>query len=111
MSGNYVSRVTNDLFLVQSWAAETITTIFNDSSKAFFLFAWLLCINWSLTLVSMVVIPLFVIPVFNLAKRLRGLSRRGQDSIGELSGYVQESLKSLKLVQSYNLENIRDKQF
>lgn len=111
MSGTYVSRVTNDLFLVQSWAAETITTIFNDTSKAFFLFAWLLSINWSLTLVSMVVIPLFVIPVFNLAKRLRGLSRKGQDSIGELSGYVQESLKSLKLVQSYNLEEIRNNKF
>lgn len=111
MSGTYVSRVTNDLFLVQSWAAETITTIFNDTSKAFFLFAWLLCINWPLTLISMVVIPLFVIPVFNFAKKLRRLSRKGQDNIGELSGYVQESLKSLKLVQSYNLEEIRNNKF
>lgn len=111
MSGTYVSRVTNDLFAVQSWAAEALTTIFNDSSKAFFMFTWLLCINWWLTLVSVIVIPLFVLPVVNLAKKLRGLSRKGQDSIGELSGYLQESLKNLKLVQGYNLEKIRNKQF
>ena len=111
MSGTYVSRITNDLTSVQSWVAETITTIFNDSSKAVFLFAWLLSVNWSLTLVAGIVIPLFVIPVINLAKKLRKLSRKGQESIGDLSGYVQESLQSLKLVQAYNLEEVRNKQF
>ncbi len=110
-SGSYVSRVTNDLVAVQSWVAETITTIFNDSSKAIFLFTWLFSVNWSLTLTAGVVIPLFVIPVVNLAKRLRKLSRKGQENIGHLSGYIQESLQNLKLVQAYNLEPIRDKQF
>ena len=111
MSGTYVSRVTNDLVSVQSWVAETITTIFNDSSKAVFMFAWLLSVNWSLTFVAIIVIPLFVIPVVNLAKKLRRLSRKGQESIGDLSGYVQESLQNLKLTQAFNLEKVRDKQF
>ena len=111
MSGTYVSRVTNDLASVQSWVAETITTIFNDSSKAVFMFLWLLSVNWSLTLIAVVVIPLFVIPVVNLAKNLRKLSRKGQESIGDLSGFVQESLQNLKLVQAYNLENLRNKKF
>jgi len=111
MSGTYVSRVTNDLVAVQSWVAETITTIFNDSSKAVFLFAWLLSVNWYLTLVAAIVIPLFVIPIVNLAKRLRKLSRKGQENIGDISAYVQESLQNLKLSQAYNLESVRDKQF
>lgn len=111
MSGSYVSRVTNDLVAVQSWVAETITTIFNDSSKAIFLFAWLISVNWYLTLVAGVVIPLFVIPVVNLAKRLRKLSRKGQENIGDISAYVQESLQNLKLSQAYNLESVRNKQF
>ncbi|MBI2996782.1 MAG: ABC transporter ATP-binding protein [Candidatus Melainabacteria bacterium] len=111
MSGTYVSRITNDLIAVQSWVAETITTIFNDSSKALFLFLWLLSVNWSLTLVAILVIPLFVVPVVNLAKRLRKLSRKGQEKIGDLSGYVQESLQNLKLTQAYNLEKVRDTNF
>jgi len=111
MSGTYVSRVTNDLVAVQSWVAETITTIFNDSSKAVFLFAWLLSVNWYLTLIAGIVIPLFVIPIVNLARRLRKLSRRGQENIGDISAYVQESLQNLKLSQAYNLEEVRDKQF
>ena len=111
MSGVYASRVTNDLFAVQSWVAEAITTIFNDSSKAIFLFAWLLSINLPLTIIAVVVIPLFVVPVINLAKRLRKLSRKGQENLGNISAYVQETLHSLKLVQAYNLENHRDKEF
>lgn len=111
MSGTYVSRITNDLLAVQSWVAETITTIFNDSTKAVFMFVWLMSVNWSLTLVAMIVIPLFVVPVMNLAKKLRKLSRSGQENIGDLSGYVQESLQNLKLTQAYNLEDTRDKGF
>lgn len=111
MSGSYVSRITNDLIQVQSWVGETTTTIFNDTSKALFLSAWLLSVNWTLTLVSVVVVPLFVIPIAKLAKRLRSLSRTGQENIGNLSGYVQESLQSLKLVQAYNLEDHRDNTF
>lgn len=111
MSGTYVSRVTNDLFAIQTWVAETFTTIFNDSAKAFFLFIWLLCINWKLTLLSLIVIPLFILPVINLAKKVRSLTRKGQESIGDLAGYVQESLQNLKLVQGYNLENLRNKRF
>ena len=110
-SGAYVSRVTNDLVAVQSWVAETITTIFNDTSKALFLFAWLLSVNWSLTLVAGIVVPLFVVPIVNLAKRLRKLSRKGQENIGDLAGYIQESLQNLKLTHAYNLENIRDENF
>ena len=111
MSGTYVSRITNDLVSLQSWVAEAVTTIVNDSSKAVFLFAWLLSVNWKLTLASVVVLPLFVIPIINLAKKVRKLARHGQDNVGELSGYVQESLQSLKLVQAYNLEEIRNKNF
>ncbi len=111
MSGTYVSRLTSDLAAVQAWVAETITTIFNDSSKAVFMFAWLLSVNWSLTIVGLVVIPLFVVPVINLAKKLRKLSRKGQDNIGDIAGYVQESLQNLKLTQAYNLENVRDSGF
>lgn len=111
MSGSYVSRVTNDLMQVQSWIGETTTTIFNDTSKALFLFAWLLSVNWSMTLASIVVVPLFVVPIAKLSKKLRLLSRSGQEKIGEMAGYIQESLVSLKLVQAYNLENHRNNKF
>ena len=111
MSGAYVSRITNDLLSIQHWVAQTITTIFNDTSKAIFLFLWLLCINWSLTLITVIVIPLFILPVLNIAKNIRKLSRKGQDNIGDLGGFVQESLQNLKVTQAYNLQKNRDADF
>lgn len=111
MSGTYVSRVTNDLLSIQHWVAQTLTTIFNDTAKAFFLFIWLIAINWKLTLITLVVIPLFILPVLKIAKRIKSLSRKGQDNIGDLGGYVQESLYNLKVTQAYNLQDSRDKHF
>lgn len=111
MSGTYVSRITNDLLSIQHWVAQTLTTIFNDSSKALFLFVWLLAINWKLTLITVIVIPLFILPVLSISKRIRNLSRSGQDSIGDIGGYVQESLYNLKVTQAYNLEKERNLSF
>lgn len=110
-SGTYVSRVTNDLFAIQTYVAEALTTLFNDTAKAVFLFAWLVCINWFLTIFAVVIIPLFIFPVAKLAKKIRNLSRKGQENIGTLASYVQESLQNLKIVQAYNLEELRNIKF
>ena len=110
-SGVYVSRVTNDLFAIQNWTADALTTLFNDSAKAVFMAAWLICINWKLTIITAIVIPLLILPTSKLARKIRSLSKKGQDNIGHLGGYVQESLQNLKVTQAYNLENVRDHKF
>ncbi|MBI3308099.1 MAG: ABC transporter ATP-binding protein [Candidatus Melainabacteria bacterium] len=110
-SGTYVSRVTNDLFAIQTWVADAFTTLFNDSAKAIFLAMWLVCINWKLTLVTAVVIPIIAFPIAKLTKQIRSLGKRGQENIGDIGGFVQESLQSLKVTQAYNLEQNRNSKF
>lgn len=110
-SGAYVSRVTNDLFAVQTWVADALTTLFNDSAKAVFLALWLICINWKLTVVTAIVIPVIALPIAILTRRIRALGKKGQDNIGSIGGYVQESLQNLKIAQAYNLEEKRNLKF
>jgi subfamily B ATP-binding cassette protein MsbA len=110
-SGSLVSVITSDLHNLQSWLAESVTNLFNDGFKALFLFVWLLMLDWKLTILSAVVIPLFGFPVLHLGKRIRAYSRSGQDYIGTLTSFISESLYNQKIIKAFNLQEWRQKNF
>ena len=110
-SGSLVSVISSDLQSLQSWLAESIMNLCSESFKAFFLFSWLLLVNWKLTLISTIVIPLFAIPVIKLGKNIRKNANIGQNQIGNISSYVNESITNQSIIKAFNLENIRRQGF
>lgn len=110
-SGSLVSVINSDLQNLQSWLAETVMNLFAESFTALFLALWLLLINWKLTLISALIIPVFVIPVVKIGKRIRLYSRQGQDLIGSNASFVGESIRNQSIIKAYNLENWRQENF
>ncbi len=110
-SGSLVSIVSSDLSNLQSWLAESISNLFNDGFKAVFLFIWLLLLDWKLTLLTALILPLFALPVARLGNSIRDYSRRGQDHIGTISTFIAETLHNQKVIKSYNLESWRNSEF
>jgi subfamily B ATP-binding cassette protein MsbA len=110
-SGSLVSVVSSDLHSLQSWLAESVTNLFNDGFKALFLFLWLLILNYKLTLIAIVTIPLFAIPVIKLGKYIRSYSKSGQDFIGRIGSFLAETIANQSIVKAFNLQNWRQEQF
>ena|GEM_PF-102050 len=110
-SGSLVSVVSSDLNSLQSWLAESLSNFFNDGFKALFLLVWLLILDWKLTLITAIILPLFAIPVAQLGKSIRRYSRQGQDYIGTVSTFVAETLANQRVIKAYNLEAWRDQCF
>jgi len=110
-SGSLVSVVTSDLQSLQSWLAETVMNLFSESFSAFFLALWLLVINWKLTLVSALVIPLFALPVVKIGKSIRSYAKKGQDFVGNNSSFVAETIRNQTIIKAYNLETWRNNKF
>jgi ATP-binding cassette, subfamily B, bacterial MsbA len=110
-SGSLVSVISSDLQSMQSWLAESLMNMFTEIFKAIFLFAWLLVLNWKLTIYAILTIPLFAIPVLRLGKSIRTYARKGQDYVGTISSFTAESLKNQSIIKSFNLEDWRDKKF
>lgn len=110
-SGSIVSVVSSDLQSLQSWLAETMMNLFSESFTAFFLFFWLLLLNWKLTIISVIAIPLFAIPVLKLGKGIRKYSKKGQDFVGSISSFVNETIKNQTIIKAFNLENWRQERF
>lgn len=110
-SGSLVSVISSDLISMQSWLAESMMNLFEESFKALFLFAWLLALDSKLTIISLITIPLFAIPVLKLGKGIRNYSRKGQDYIGTITSFVSETLRNQRIIKSFNLEEWRNAKF
>jgi subfamily B ATP-binding cassette protein MsbA len=110
-SGSLVSIVSSDLQSLQSWLSETMTNLFNDGFKALFLFGWLLFINFKLTMLTLITIPLFALPVIKIGKKIRKYSKSGQDYVGQISSFINETLVNQRIIKAFNLENWRQNKF
>ncbi|MFZ4085435.1 MAG: ABC transporter ATP-binding protein [Vampirovibrionia bacterium] len=110
-SGSLVSVVSSDLQSLQSWLSETMTNLFNDGFKALFLFGWLLFINFKLTMLTLITIPLFALPVIKIGKQIRKYSKSGQDYVGQISSFINETLVNQRIIKAFNLENWRQNKF
>ncbi len=60
--------------------------------------------SWWLALAVIVVAPATIIPVIMLSRRLRGMSRRTQDALAEMSAMATEALGSSKTIKSFGQE-------
>ena len=110
-SGSLVSVVSSDLQSLQSWLSETMTNLFNDGFKALFLFGWLLFVNFKLTMLTLITIPLFALPVIKIGKQIRKYSKSGQDYVGQISSFINETLVNQRIIKAFNLENWRQNKF
>lgn len=57
-----------------------------------------------LSLVTALIIPAILIPVLVFGKQVKALSRKAQEKIGDLSGYLEETLGNIRASYAFNHE-------
>ncbi|MDX1655351.1 MAG: lipid A export permease/ATP-binding protein MsbA, partial [Candidatus Competibacteraceae bacterium] len=100
-SGTLLSKVTYDTQQVMAATTQALVTLVRDSVTVVGLLAWMLYLNWQLSLVMFLIIPAVALVVRIAARRLRRLSRRLQGLMGELTHVVEEVLQGYKVVRVF----------
>jgi subfamily B ATP-binding cassette protein MsbA len=100
-AGNLISKVTFDVTQVTTAATTVLTVLFRDGLAAIGLLAWMLWLNWKLTLLSLVMTPAIIIVVRLISIRLRNSSRDVQRSMGEVTQVLQEAIEAHKVVKLF----------
>jgi subfamily B ATP-binding cassette protein MsbA len=103
-TGEIISRVNNDVAIVQDLLTTTLLAIVTDIVSLFVIFAIILYLNWQLTLMSMVIFPFLFITQFYMGRRIKKKSRQTRDKSAEIVSFFQEVFSSVKLVQSFARE-------
>jgi subfamily B ATP-binding cassette protein MsbA len=103
-TGRLVSRLTNDLSFIQQAAQTSLVAFIKDALSVVVLFSVMLYLDWGMTLVILVLCPIVILPVRNVGRRLRTVSRRTQVEVGGVTSQLTEKLAGARLIKAFRLE-------
>ena len=110
-SGSQLSKFTFDVSLVQYAATQVITVFVKDTLTVVGLLAYLIYLDWQLTLIALIMLPPIALVVRYFNGRLRWASRETQDSVGMVTEVVQESIDCNKVVKIFSGQRTERERF
>ena len=110
-SGHMISRITNNVGQVTQAVTDSVRSIVREGFTAIGLLIYLFYSNWMLSLVFVAITPIIVVLVSYVSKRLRMISKRMQDSIGDMTHITSELVMGHRIVRSYGGEAYEKQRF
>jgi ATP-binding cassette subfamily B protein len=98
------SRLTADTSVIEQVVGTTVSVALRNVVLAIGGIIYLFAIAPKLAAMLLLGIPLVMIPIVFMGRRLRGLSRSSQDRIADLGSIISEVLGAMKIVQAFNQE-------
>src|SRR5687768_8027283 len=90
--GELMSRLNNDVVGAQNAISSVITDIVTDLIRAIAVLAVMFTLEWRLTLVSLLILPLFIIFAKRLSGVLRDISRKAMELNAQMNAHMNETL-------------------
>lgn len=110
-TGKLISKITYDVTQVTEAATSTVKTILSDTIFIVGLMAWLLYLDWKLTLLTLVMFPLISIVMRTINGRLRMTSRDSQNAMGDMTQVIEESVTAHKVVKLFGGQEYEESHF
>lgn len=110
-SGHLSAKILYNVEQVTGAATEALRTLVRDGSIVIGLLCYLFYSNWRLSLSLLVVAPLVGLIVSKASKRLRKLSTELQNTMGDVSHIVNESINGYNVVKGYGGQDFERKRF
>jgi ATP-binding cassette subfamily B multidrug efflux pump len=110
-TGELMSRATNDLSNVRMLLGPGIMYSTNTIVTAVVVLGFMLSIDWRLTLVSLLPMPVVSIGVRHVGRKINALTEAAQEKLAGLSARVQESMAGSRVVKAFVQEENEIKDF
>ncbi len=90
--GELMSRLNNDVIGAQNAISNTIVAMITNTIQAVAMLIVMLGMEWRLTLVSVMILPLFILAARALAGRLRDIARAQMEANASMNAMMNETL-------------------
>lgn len=109
--GDLMAHATNDISAVQNTAGGGVLMLFDSlTTGGFVLIAMAFTIDWRLTLIALIPMPMMALSTSYYGKQIHARFRDAQAAFSDLNDKVQESISGVKVIKSfgYQQEDIED---
>ncbi len=110
-TGSLISKLIYDVTQVTAAATSVVTVSVKDSIMIIGLLGWLFYLNWKLTLLSLVMLPIIAMILKVINARLRNASRDTQRAMGDITQVVGESVTAHKVVKLFGGQQYESDRF
>jgi ATP-binding cassette subfamily B protein len=90
--GELMSRLNNDVVGAQNAISNTIVNIITNLVQVGAVLVVMLTLEWRLTLISIIILPLFILAARHMGERLRDISRRQLEANAQMNATMNETL-------------------
>ena len=103
-TGELISRITSDTQMLHQTISSSVSTLVKDPVTVAVLLVLMLSQQPRLTLVSLVAVPLCVVPIVVYGRKVRRSVRATQTHSASLASLMHESFTGNRIIKAYNLE-------
>jgi subfamily B ATP-binding cassette protein MsbA len=110
-TGDLIARITNDTQVLYSIVGGSFASAVKDPITIACLLGYQLATNTTLTLISIVVFPVCIVPIVIYGRKVRKSARAVQAFNAELTNLMHESFTGNRVIKAYNLEETVSAEF
>ncbi|MES2072824.1 MAG: lipid A export permease/ATP-binding protein MsbA [Pseudomonadota bacterium] len=110
-SGRVINTIMFEAQQIVEMFKVSLTTLIRDSLTVAVLLAYLFFVNWQLTLVALVLIPVMAVLVRSVSKRLRKLNQNQLEVNGELTQVIEETTRAHQVIRIFGGQHYEQTRF
>jgi subfamily B ATP-binding cassette protein MsbA len=104
--GEFISRITNDVTMLQTILVQVAMDLFICSANVIAILAAMIYLNWRLTVIAGMIIPVAIFVMNRVGRRLRSIGASVQEQVAQLSAVATEALSAIRIVRAFATEKV-----
>ena len=110
-TGLIISRITNDISLIQGAVSDSFTAILKDAFTIIGLVFVVFYRDWKLAVIAFIVLPFATYPIIAFGRRLRKISVQNQRVMAKLTSFLHETITGQRIVKAFCMEEYEGRKF
>ncbi|VAX17810.1 Efflux ABC transporter, permease/ATP-binding protein [hydrothermal vent metagenome] len=110
-TGQIISRVTNDVQLIQDAVSIVVYDLFRESLTMIVLLGVVFYRDFNLAIMAIIVLPFSGILIGRLGRSLRVISKESQEAMADINTMLVETFAGIRIVQAFGMEEYEIKRF
>ncbi|MES2309408.1 MAG: ABC transporter transmembrane domain-containing protein [Verrucomicrobiota bacterium] len=109
--GDMITRINQDTAILQRWLSLGLSDLIKEPVTIISALVYLFAVEWKLTLMALIYIPILVIPISILGRKVRKYSTKGSEVGIQQSSVLIESLSNMRVAKAFGLEKFQEEEF
>jgi len=110
-TGILMSRIINDVGLVQRTVSDVITTVLKDTFTIIGLIGVVFYRDWKLAIITFLICPWAIIPISRFGQKSRRVTTKSQKKLGHITAFLHETIAGNRIVKAFGMEDYENRRF